>query len=107
MLSLLIYYYHHHPLEHWPARKNLCIDGNIDNMQLFFRESHQDKNNEAPLVCRQCLDENQLLLEENRFHRKQGKLDETIVLFKNYIDDRHSIGDLKTISSMNVSLIAC
>jgi hypothetical protein len=79
LLSLLIYYYHHHPLEHWPAHKNLCIDGNIDNIQLFLSESHQGKNNEALLVCRQCLDENQLLLEENR---KQGKLDETIVLFK-------------------------
>ena len=65
-------------------------------MQLFLSESHQGKNNEALLVCRQCLD-------ENRSH--QGKLDETMVLFKNYIDDRHSVGDLKTISSMNVSLI--
>jgi len=73
--------------EHWPAHKNLCIDSNIDNMQLFLRENHQGKNNEALLVCRQCLD-------ENRSHRKQGKLDnETIVLFKNYIDDGHSESD--------------
>ena len=84
--------------------KNLCIDGGINNNM----QSHQGKNNRAVLVSKQCLDENQLLLEENRSHRKQGKLDnETIILFKNYIDDGNSVGDLKTISSMNVSLIVC
>jgi len=54
-------------------------------MQLLLRESHQCKNNEALFPCRQYLDENQFLLEENRsHHHEQCNLDNyTIVVFKN------------------------